>query len=168
MPELVTMVKGMRVASRAVGSALLMLVSLTYVFALPMYAQLKQEAGVGHHFGSLLMTMGTLLIYGTFLDSVGESLDQMLAITVRWSRVYMSAVSSWDHCPMNLHCPRGTSAWYAISAAQRRNPWRVMSATMSPSTPLVARMCLYMLSTVLYVAGPCKYTVLVEFMRGYM
>ena len=58
MPELVTMVKGMRVASRAVGSALLMLVSLTYVFALPMYAQLKQEAGVGHHFGSLLMTCG--------------------------------------------------------------------------------------------------------------
>ena len=80
MPELVTMVKGMRVASRAVGSALLMLVSLTYVFALPMYAQLKQEAGVGHHFGPLLMTMWTLMIYGTFLDSVGELLDQMLAI----------------------------------------------------------------------------------------
>lgn len=73
-PELVAMMKGVRVASRAVGSALLMLVGLVYVFSIIMFTLLKdfqEDALVHERFHRLFLCMWTLLIDGTFLDGIG-------------------------------------------------------------------------------------------------
>jgi len=72
-PELVAMIKGVRVASRAVLSALLMNVMLIYIFGVIMNIMLKESDNplVLDKFGRLLPTMMTLLLYGTFMDSIG-------------------------------------------------------------------------------------------------
>eukprot|EP00747_Dinoflagellata_sp_TGD_P219202 gnl/TRDRNA2_/TRDRNA2_91353_c0_seq2.p1 gnl/TRDRNA2_/TRDRNA2_91353_c0~~gnl/TRDRNA2_/TRDRNA2_91353_c0_seq2.p1 ORF type:complete len:671 (+),score=144.58 gnl/TRDRNA2_/TRDRNA2_91353_c0_seq2:108-2120(+) len=72
-PELVAMIKGVKVASRAVGSALLMLVFLLYIFAIIMHMLLKeeQEEYLHERFDRLAIVMWTLLIDGTFLDNIG-------------------------------------------------------------------------------------------------
>lgn len=71
LPELVTMVHGVTSASRAVGCALLMLALLIYVFAILMHTILSQEEIVTGKFNSLPLSMWTLLIDGTFMDSLG-------------------------------------------------------------------------------------------------
>jgi len=65
--------QGVKVASRAVGSALLMLVALIYVFGIILFIILKteEEALVAHCFRKLGVTMWTLLIDGVFLDGIG-------------------------------------------------------------------------------------------------
>jgi len=72
-PELLAMIKGVKVASRAVGSALVMLIGLIYVFAIIMFTLLKDvtDEQVSSRFRRLGLTMTTLLIDGTFLDGFG-------------------------------------------------------------------------------------------------
>eukprot|EP00747_Dinoflagellata_sp_TGD_P038266 gnl/TRDRNA2_/TRDRNA2_139564_c0_seq2.p1 gnl/TRDRNA2_/TRDRNA2_139564_c0~~gnl/TRDRNA2_/TRDRNA2_139564_c0_seq2.p1 ORF type:complete len:301 (+),score=62.12 gnl/TRDRNA2_/TRDRNA2_139564_c0_seq2:52-903(+) len=83
LPELVAMIKGVKVASRAVGSALLMLVMMIYLFSIIMFSLLQDTKVtceshnpdacpyVQLRFLSLPQTMLTLLIDGTFLDNIG-------------------------------------------------------------------------------------------------
>lgn len=75
-PELVLLFKGIMVASRAVWSALLMLAFLVYVFAIVMHTLLKGEAEhneeINYRFSSLALTMWSLLIDGTFMESLGS------------------------------------------------------------------------------------------------
>jgi hypothetical protein len=87
-PELMAMIKGVRVASRAVGSALLMLVILVYIFAIIMHMLLKDashpeadnmakpEIGNGvklinYRFRTIPLVMWTLVVDATFLDGIG-------------------------------------------------------------------------------------------------
>lgn len=72
-PDLVAMIKGVKVASRAVLSALLMLLGLIYVFAIILFTLLKEvdDEAVHERFRRLGITMWTLLIDGTFLDGIG-------------------------------------------------------------------------------------------------
>merc|ERR1719443_2876895 len=71
LPELMQMIKGVKEASRAVLSALLMLVILIYSFAVMLQYVLDERQAVGEHFIGLKSVMWTLLIDGTFLDSIG-------------------------------------------------------------------------------------------------
>lgn len=80
LPELITMIKGMRVASRAVASSLLMLSILVYVFAIVVHMFLKDEESVYYYFADLPTCMWTLLVDGTFQDSLGPVTRDMLAI----------------------------------------------------------------------------------------
>eukprot|EP00747_Dinoflagellata_sp_TGD_P123811 gnl/TRDRNA2_/TRDRNA2_173881_c1_seq1.p1 gnl/TRDRNA2_/TRDRNA2_173881_c1~~gnl/TRDRNA2_/TRDRNA2_173881_c1_seq1.p1 ORF type:complete len:347 (-),score=66.27 gnl/TRDRNA2_/TRDRNA2_173881_c1_seq1:57-1097(-) len=86
LPELVAMLKGIRAAGRAVGSALLILVFLIYIFAIMMHMALQDETDefLKARFNRLLMVMFTLLIDGTFLDSIGT-----LATTLLVKRLYI-------------------------------------------------------------------------------
>merc|ERR1712151_917535 len=72
------MVKGLRVASRAVCSSLLMLLIQTYVFAIPLHTFLKYEEKCSERFGTLVRTMFTLLMDGVFMDSTGPLMWQLL------------------------------------------------------------------------------------------
>jgi len=78
LPELMTMVKGMKVASRAVFSSLLMLLIQTYIFAIPLHTFLKTEEAVVEKFGTLLRSMWTLMMDGTFMDSTGDLMWHLL------------------------------------------------------------------------------------------
>mmetsp|Transcript_113929 Transcript_113929/g.317242 ORF Transcript_113929/g.317242 Transcript_113929/m.317242 type:complete len:648 (-) Transcript_113929:112-2055(-) len=78
LPELLTMVKGMKVASRAVSSSLLMILLLVYVFAIVMHMLLKDEESVHEQFSSLPRCMWTLLMDGTLLDSTGAVLSNLV------------------------------------------------------------------------------------------
>lgn len=78
MPELVTMIKGMYIASRAVGSSLLLLAGLIYVFAIMMFLFLKDFEPVDHQFSTLGYTMWTLLMDGVFLVDAGGFLRTLL------------------------------------------------------------------------------------------
>mmetsp|Transcript_79213 Transcript_79213/g.169687 ORF Transcript_79213/g.169687 Transcript_79213/m.169687 type:complete len:588 (+) Transcript_79213:119-1882(+) len=77
MPELLILIRGMAAATRSVCYTLVLLAILTYVFAI-MFAQLTKDSQVGEtHFTSVIEAMHTLLVYGTFLDSIGEILEEL-------------------------------------------------------------------------------------------
>lgn len=78
LPELLTMFKGMFVASRAVGASMLMVLLLLYVFGIIVHMGLSSEEGLEDMFGSLPRCMWTLLIKGTFMDDVGATLTDIL------------------------------------------------------------------------------------------
>eukprot|EP00930_Biecheleria_cincta_P063271 TRINITY_DN4878_c0_g2_i1.p1 TRINITY_DN4878_c0_g2~~TRINITY_DN4878_c0_g2_i1.p1 ORF type:complete len:573 (-),score=128.95 TRINITY_DN4878_c0_g2_i1:207-1925(-) len=79
MPELLTLVNGMRVASRAVGSSLLLILLLIYIYGIVMHMFLSEEAAIEKkYFGSLLSCMWTLLMDGTFQDGTATVLGQLL------------------------------------------------------------------------------------------
>jgi len=78
LPELVTMVKGMRAGARAVGSSLLMVALLIYVFAIVMHMLVKDVEVVKPHFETLPLCMWTLLMDGTLLDSTGALLTKLI------------------------------------------------------------------------------------------
>merc|ERR1719272_1098938 len=63
LPELMAMIKGVKQASRAVGSALLLLVILVYVFAIIMFTLLKDNTHtmIYSRFNRLGTVMMTLL-----------------------------------------------------------------------------------------------------------
>eukprot|EP00928_Gymnodinium_smaydae_P078296 TRINITY_DN6213_c0_g1_i1.p1 TRINITY_DN6213_c0_g1~~TRINITY_DN6213_c0_g1_i1.p1 ORF type:complete len:602 (-),score=97.91 TRINITY_DN6213_c0_g1_i1:168-1715(-) len=80
-PELITMVKGMWKASRAVGSSLFMVTMLIYVFAIVLHMAMHGEQSLSQdYFGSLGRCMWSLFIYGTLCDSVGTFLTEMLLL----------------------------------------------------------------------------------------
>lgn len=76
-PELVIIIKGMFAAFRAVGSSLLMVAILVYLFAIVMHMLLKDDDSqdVRDYFGTLPRCMWTLLMNGTLLDDVSEVLS---------------------------------------------------------------------------------------------
>lgn len=78
LPELMTMFKGMFVASRAVGSSLLMVMLLIYVFGIIVHMLLNEEASMQYKFKSLPLCMWTLLMDGTFMDSTGTVLTELV------------------------------------------------------------------------------------------
>mmetsp|Transcript_147973 Transcript_147973/g.273055 ORF Transcript_147973/g.273055 Transcript_147973/m.273055 type:complete len:614 (-) Transcript_147973:222-2063(-) len=80
LPELITMVKGMKVASRAMCSSLIMLALLIYAFAIVIHMILKDEPTTRKYFATLPKVMWTLLIDGTFMDGTGAVLGAVLAI----------------------------------------------------------------------------------------
>jgi len=101
LPELVTMLKGMLVASRAVASSLLMVISLIYFFSILLFTLLKDEPDT-QHFSSILSCMWTLLMDGTFMYNPGIVTDTLiergtptgyLAIAVFLVFVFMSAMT---------------------------------------------------------------------------
>lgn len=73
LPELMAMIKGVKQASRAVGSALLLLVILVYVFAIIMFTLLKDEKDplIQERFKRLGTVMVTLVTDGAFMDGIG-------------------------------------------------------------------------------------------------
>jgi len=82
-PELVAMIKGVKVASRAVGSALLMLLLLVYIFAIIMHMLVggeNENERVEERFGTLLNVMWTLLVDGAFMDNIGIVSRDLLEI----------------------------------------------------------------------------------------
>lgn len=70
-PELVTMLHGMFVATRAVGSAMVLLVIAIYAWAIIMHALLKDDESVYIYFGTISRCMMTLMANGTLGDSIG-------------------------------------------------------------------------------------------------
>jgi hypothetical protein len=86
LPELVTMTKGMKVASRAVLSSLLMVALMIYTFSIVLNLFLKEELTVNtklkdatmRSFVTIPHTMWTLLMDGTFMDSTGTVLSELL------------------------------------------------------------------------------------------
>merc|ERR1711937_836859 len=81
LPELVAMIKGVRTAFKAVGSALLLLLILVYVFAIMIFVLVRDKLvttrdneGVLYmqpYFGTLSLTMWTLLVDGAFMEDYG-------------------------------------------------------------------------------------------------
>eukprot|EP00931_Biecheleriopsis_adriatica_P021903 TRINITY_DN14197_c0_g1_i1.p1 TRINITY_DN14197_c0_g1~~TRINITY_DN14197_c0_g1_i1.p1 ORF type:complete len:770 (-),score=142.26 TRINITY_DN14197_c0_g1_i1:95-2404(-) len=92
LPEMITIVKGMAVAFRAVGSSLLMIGVLTYVFGIILHMLLKDQASqdeeYGFYFKRLHLCMWTLLMDGTLL------LDTRASMEVLVSDPYPSSVSA--------------------------------------------------------------------------
>jgi hypothetical protein len=72
------MFKGMFVASRAVGSSLLMVLLLIYVFGIIVHMGSSKEEGLNHKLGTLPRCMWTLLMDGTFMDSTGSLLTNLI------------------------------------------------------------------------------------------
>lgn len=78
LPELVTMMKGIRMASRAVMSSLLMVLSMIYIFAIVLNMMMKDDPSVESYFSTLPRTMWTLFMDGTLLDGTGEVLSLLI------------------------------------------------------------------------------------------
>jgi len=77
MPELLTMIKGMKASARAVGSSLLMVAMLIYVFAIVMHMALNDDERMKEYFGTLPLCMWTLLLDGTLMDNTGAVLARL-------------------------------------------------------------------------------------------
>eukprot|EP00930_Biecheleria_cincta_P055626 TRINITY_DN41931_c0_g1_i1.p1 TRINITY_DN41931_c0_g1~~TRINITY_DN41931_c0_g1_i1.p1 ORF type:complete len:613 (-),score=104.03 TRINITY_DN41931_c0_g1_i1:229-2022(-) len=77
MPELLVLVNGIKVASRAVWSSLLMIFMMNYVVAIMLHMFLKDRADLAEQFKLLTLTMWTLFMDGTFMDSTRQTLDQL-------------------------------------------------------------------------------------------
>eukprot|EP00812_Abedinium_dasypus_P015469 NODE_909_length_1315_cov_321.580952.p1 GENE.NODE_909_length_1315_cov_321.580952~~NODE_909_length_1315_cov_321.580952.p1 ORF type:complete len:381 (-),score=109.23 NODE_909_length_1315_cov_321.580952:155-1297(-) len=74
LPELMTMIKGLKLACRAVASSVFMLLILDYAFSIVEHALLRDVSFVQDYFATLPLCMWTLLVNGTFLDNPGELL----------------------------------------------------------------------------------------------
>lgn len=81
-PELVAMIKGVKVASRAVGSAFMLLFGLVYVFSIMMFLLLQGYDDVDgklfDRYGDMGKTMWTLLIDAAFMDGLQNSFNPLL------------------------------------------------------------------------------------------
>lgn len=106
LPELMTMFKGMFVASRAVGSSLLMVILLIYVFGIIIHMALSSEEAVSEKFHSLPRCMWTLLMDGTFMDSTGEVLTTLVDMaklnTILATGVFMTFILLSAMTVMNM------------------------------------------------------------------
>mmetsp|Transcript_89684 Transcript_89684/g.159328 ORF Transcript_89684/g.159328 Transcript_89684/m.159328 type:complete len:574 (+) Transcript_89684:89-1810(+) len=75
LPDLLTLVNGMFAAAQAVLSSLFLIVMLNYVFAIIMHMFLKDIPELSESFGTLGLTMWTLILDGTFMDGTKSILD---------------------------------------------------------------------------------------------
>lgn len=71
LPELATLMKGIFVATRAVGSAILLLIVIIYAWAIAMHTLLKDDEDVFWYWGTVTRCMMTLIANGTLGDSIG-------------------------------------------------------------------------------------------------
>lgn len=78
LPELVTMVKGMAIACRAVLSVLLMLVLLVYVFSIVMHSFLKENGQLSMYWSTISESMWTLLLNCVFLDALSDRVRELV------------------------------------------------------------------------------------------
>merc|ERR1712173_193608 len=87
MPEIVTMTRGIIIASRAVASALMMSVVLTYVYAIVLHLTLRDQLSLNRKlsdeidrtFETIPRCMWTLLVDGTFMsDGAAIIMTEML------------------------------------------------------------------------------------------
>jgi hypothetical protein len=65
------MIKGMFVATRAVGSAMLLLIVAIYAWGIAMHSFMKDDEAVSEYWGTVTRSMMTLLANGTLGDSIG-------------------------------------------------------------------------------------------------
>lgn len=102
LPELLTMIKGMKASARAVGSSLFMVAMLIYVFAIVLHMALNDDERMDDYFGTLGMCMWTLLVDGTLMDSTGVVLAKLrdngeftsaLALIVFMAFILLSAMT---------------------------------------------------------------------------
>lgn len=88
MPELVTMMKGIFMASRAVTSSLVLVCALTYVCGIIMHMLVSDFAEVREdYFGTLPLCIWTLLVYGVLQDEIGQVLNALLEVGTLGSSV---------------------------------------------------------------------------------
>jgi len=81
IPELVTMIKGMISAIRAVQSAILILILLVYVFAIIMNAVIGEDEGIDpDYFGTVRGAMVTLIAQGVFLDNLTDLVHSIIRV----------------------------------------------------------------------------------------
>lgn len=102
-PELVAMIKGLQEASRAVGSALMMVLLLIYIFAIIMRMLMEKTYSLDplleERFATLPICMWTLFMDGTLLDGVSITTRALYkyqcygAFLVLWLFVLMSAMT---------------------------------------------------------------------------
>lgn len=78
LPELATMLHGMRMAGRAVLSSAVLLIIMVYVFGAIMHTILSKELNFEQNFSSLPRCMMTLALDGSFLDSPGLLMWEMV------------------------------------------------------------------------------------------
>ncbi|CAE8714086.1 unnamed protein product [Polarella glacialis] len=79
LPELLTMINGIRNGARAVGSSLLMVAILTYMFGIVMHMFLSNNEELADKFGTLALCMWTLLLDGTLTSETKGTLECLLA-----------------------------------------------------------------------------------------
>lgn len=75
VPELVTLLKGMAAASRSVCSTLVLLIMFTYIFAIIFKQQTEEDEELQELFGTIPESMWTLLLAGTLLDEIWQTLN---------------------------------------------------------------------------------------------
>jgi len=80
LPDLLTLVNGIFAASKAVTSSLVLIIVLNYVFAIMMHMFLKDVVALHDDFRTLGLTMWTLAMDGTFMDSTKERLDLLRSL----------------------------------------------------------------------------------------
>jgi uncharacterized membrane protein (GlpM family) len=79
VPELMIMIKGMATAARTVNLTLVLLMVITYIFAIAL-TQLSDGSEFREiYFTGVGLSMYSLIIYGTFLDNLSEFLDNIRA-----------------------------------------------------------------------------------------
>mmetsp|Transcript_94534 Transcript_94534/g.167996 ORF Transcript_94534/g.167996 Transcript_94534/m.167996 type:complete len:570 (+) Transcript_94534:69-1778(+) len=77
MPELMILIKGMVAATRSVTFVMILLVLLMYMFAIAM-KQLAEGTVMGHfYFPTVVHSMYSLMLYGTFLDNLAQFCDEV-------------------------------------------------------------------------------------------
>lgn len=86
LPELVTMTRGMKMASRAVCSSLVMVAIMVYTFAIVMNMALKDEDAINtalapRDFMTIPRSMWTLLMDVTLMDNTGDVLSKLLFVS---------------------------------------------------------------------------------------
>jgi len=78
IPGLLTMVNGMRLACWSVGSSILLVVVLVYVFGIAIFMFVRDEPELRKTYHDLTRTMWILLMDGTFMDATGPTLTKLL------------------------------------------------------------------------------------------
>jgi len=95
LPELMVMIKGMFVATRAVSCTILLMVVIVYVFAV-LFRQLTDDTELGDNiFPSVHQSMRFLLLYGTLpdlADPTNEIWDESTLFVIIWG-IYILVVS---------------------------------------------------------------------------
>jgi len=93
VPELVSLVKSLRIAARPVFWTMVLIVFLLYMFAIIFRSQyVPQDAYLKERFSGIVAIMWALLLQGAFLDSVGKVGDKMLDENIPIALVFMAFV----------------------------------------------------------------------------
>jgi len=117
-PELVAMMKGVKAASRAVGSALLMLVFNVYIFAIIMhmiYGGTAMERG-------LVIVMWDLLMDGTFVNGIGPYTRNLIDLEMHFGiAIFMVFVLLSAMTVMNMLIGVLCQVVSAVAAVEQEN-----------------------------------------------